>query len=145
MQLYRLTNTDVNQLKKEQADLNKKIEKFNEILSDNKVLERVVVKELNAVKREFGSPRRTEITAKAAKIEINEKALVADEDVRVLVSKDGYLKRSSLRSFQSTDDEDNGLPAGDRIVFEKTMSTLDNLYIFTAFNSLTTTLSRTLL
>ena len=131
LQLYRLTNTDVNQLKKEQADLNKKIEKFNEILSDNKVLERVVVKELNAVKREFGSPRRTEITAKAAKIEINEKALVADEDVRVLVSKDGYLKRSSLRSFQSTDDEDNGLPAGDKIVFEKTMSTLDNLYIFT--------------
>lgn len=131
LQLYRLTNTDVNQLKKEQADLNKKIEKFNEILSDNKVLEKVVVKELNAVKREFGSPRRTEITAKAAKIEINEKALVADEDVRVLVSKDGYLKRSSLRSFQSTDDEDNGLPAGDKIVFEKTMSTLDNLYIFT--------------
>ena len=131
LQLYRLTNTDVNQLKKEQADLNKKIEKFNEILSDNKVLERVVVKELNAVKREFGSPRRTEITAKAAKIEINEKALVADEDVRVLVSKDGYLKRSSLRSFQSTDDEDNGLPAGDKVVFEKTMSTLDNLYIFT--------------
>lgn len=131
LQLYRLTNTDVNQLKKEQADLNKKIEKFNGILSDNKVLERVVVKELNAVKREFGSPRRTEITAKAAKIEINEKALVADEDVRVLVSKDGYLKRSSLRSFQSTDDEDNGLPAGDKVVFEKTMSTLDNLYIFT--------------
>lgn len=131
LQLYRLTNTDVNQLKKEQADLNKKIEKFNEILSDNKVLERVVVKELNAVKKEFGSPRRTEITAKAAKIEINEKALVADEDVRVLVSKDGYLKRSSLRSFQSTDDEDNGLPAGDKVVFEKTMSTLDNLYIFT--------------
>ena len=131
LQLYRLTNTDVNQLKKEQADLNKKIEKFNGILSDNKVLERVVVKELNAVKREFGSPRRTEITAKAAKIEINEKALVADEDVRVLVSKDGYLKRSSLRSFQSTNDEDNGLPAGDKVVFEKTMSTLDNLYIFT--------------
>ena len=131
LQLYRLTNTDVNQLKKEQADLNKKIEKFNEILSDNKVLERVVVKELNAVKKEFGSPRRTEITAKAAKIEINEKALVADEDVRVLVSKDGYLKRSSLRSFQSTDDEENGLPAGDKVVFEKTMSTLDNLYIFT--------------
>ena len=131
LQLYRLTNTDVNQLKKEQTELNKKIDKFNEILSDNKVLEKVVVKELNAVKKEFGSPRRTEITAKAAKIEINEKALVADEDVRVLVSKDGYLKRSSIRSFQSTDTSDNGLPDGDKVIFEKTMSTLDNLYIFT--------------
>ena len=131
LQLYRLTNTDVNQLKKEQTELNKKIDKFNEILSDNQVLEKVVVKELNAVKKEFGSPRRTEITAKAAKIEINEKALVADEDVRVLVSKDGYLKRSSIRSFQSTDTSDNGLPDGDKVIFEKTMSTLDNLYIFT--------------
>ena len=131
LQLYRLTNTDVNQLKQEQTELNKKIDKFNEILSDNQVLEKVVVKELNAVKKEFGSPRRTEITAKAAKIEINEKALVADEDVRVLVSKDGYLKRSSIRSFQSTDTSDNGLPDGDKVIFEKTMSTLDNLYIFT--------------
>ncbi len=127
LQLYRLTNTDVNQLKQEQTELNKKIDKFNEILSDNQVLEKVVVKELNAVKKEFGSPRRTEITAKAAKIEINEKALVADEDVRVLVSKDGYLKRSSIRSFQSTDTSDNGLPDGDKVIFEKTMSTLDNL------------------
>lgn len=59
LQLYRLTNTDVNQLKQEQTELNKKIDKFNEILSDNQVLEKVVVKELNAVKKEFGSPRRT--------------------------------------------------------------------------------------
>lgn len=131
LQLYRLTNTDVNQLKAEQKDLKAKIETFKEILNDNSVLEKVVVKELTAVKKEFGSPRRTEITAKAEKIEINEKALVAEESVRVLVSRDGYLKRSSLRSFQSSDDSDNGLPAGDRVVFEKTMSTLANLYIFT--------------
>lgn len=131
LQLYRLTNTDVNQLKAEQADLNDKIETFNEILNDNKVLEKVVVKELCAVKKEFGSPRRTEITDKSEKIEINEKALMADEDVRVLVSEQGYLKRSSLRSFQSTAEDENGLPDGDRVIFEKTMSTLSNLYIFT--------------
>lgn len=131
LQLYRLTNTDVDQLKAEQAELNDKIETFNEILNDNKVLEKVVVKELRAVKKEFGSPRRTEITDKSEKIEINEKALMADEDVRVLVSEQGYLKRSSLRSFQSTAEDENGLPDGDRVIFEKTMSTLSNLYIFT--------------
>lgn len=131
LQLYRLTNTDVDQLKAEQAILNDKIEGFKEILNDNKVLEKVVVKELRAVKKEFGSPRRTEITEKSEKIEINEKALMADEDVRVLVSEQGYIKRSSLRSFQSTAEGENGLPDGDRIVFEKTMSTLSNLYIFT--------------
>lgn len=131
LQLYRLTNTDVDQLKAEQAELNDKIETFNEILNDNKVLEKVVIKELRAVKKEFGSPRRTEITEKSEKIEINEKALMADEDVRVLVSEQGYLKRSSLRSFQSTAEDENGLPDGDRVIFEKTMSTLSNLYIFT--------------
>ena len=131
LQLYRLTNTDVNQLKAEQADLNEKIATYEDILNNQDVLEKVVVKELNQVKKDFGSPRRTEITEKAAKIEINEKALVADETVRVLVSRDGYLKRSSLRSYQSTDETDNGLPAGDEVIFEKTMSTLSNLYLFT--------------
>ena len=131
LRLYRLTNTDVDQLKAEQNDLNKKIATYEDILNNENVLEKVVVKELNQVKNDFGSPRRTEITEKAAKIEINEKALVADETVRVLVSRDGYLKRSSLRSFQSTNDQDNGLPAGDEVVFEKTMSTLNNLYLFT--------------
>ena len=131
LRLYRLTNTDVNQLKAEQADLNEKIATYEDILNNENVLEKVVVKELTQVKKDFGSPRRTEITEKAAKIEINEKALVADETVRVLVSRDGYLKRSSLRSFQSTDDQDNGLPAGDEVVFEKTLSTLNNLYLFT--------------
>ena len=131
LRLYRLTNTDVNQLKAEKADLNEKIATYEDILNNQDVLESVVVKELKEVKKSFGSERRTEITEKAAKIEINEKALVADESVRVLVSRDGYLKRSSLRSFQSTDDEDNGLPAGDEVVFEKTLSTLNNLYLFT--------------
>ncbi|QNQ80463.1 DNA topoisomerase IV subunit A [Lactobacillus sp. PV034] len=131
LRLYRLTNTDVNQLKAEKADLNDKITTYEDILNNEDVLEKVVVKELKEVKKNFGSERRTEITEKAAKIEINEKALVADETVRVLVSRDGYLKRSSLRSFQSTDDQDNGLPAGDEVVFEKTMSTLNNLYLFT--------------
>ncbi|MBP2058005.1 topoisomerase-4 subunit A [Lactobacillus colini] len=131
LQLYRLTNTDVDQLKDEQADLNDKIKTFNEILNDNKVLERVAIKELRSVKKHFASDRRTEITDKSEKIEINEKALMTDEDVRVLVSEQGYLKRSSLRSFQSTSDQENGLPDGDRVIFEKTTSTLSNLYIFT--------------
>lgn len=131
LQLYRLTNTDVDALVDEQADLNKKIDRYQTLLSDSKVLDKEVIKELSIVKREFGNPRRTEISAETAKIQIDEKALVADEQVRVLISRDGYLKRSSLRSWQSSDDEDNGLPDGDEVVFEKTLSTLTNLYLFT--------------
>ena len=131
LQLYRLTNTDVDALVDEKTDLNQKIARYQTLLSDSKVLDKEVIKELSIVKREFGNPRRTEISAETAKIQIDEKALVADEQVRVLISRDGYLKRSSLRSWQSSDDEDNGLPDGDEVVFEKTLSTLTNLYLFT--------------
>lgn len=131
LQLYRLTNTDVNELIAEQDKLNKLAEKYRKLLSDRKTLEKEIIKELSAVKKEFSNPRRTQISQESAKVEIDEKALVADEQVRVLISRDGYLKRSSIRSYQSTDDADNGLPDGDKVVYENTISTLSNLYLFT--------------
>lgn len=131
LQLYRLTNTDVNELIAEQDKLNKLAEKYRKLLSDRKTLEKEIIKELSAVKKEFSNPRRTQISEESAKVEIDEKALVADEQVRVLISCDGYLKRSSIRSYQSTDDADNGLPDGDKVVYENTLSTLSNLYLFT--------------
>ncbi|UNL45771.1 DNA topoisomerase IV subunit A [Lactobacillus amylovorus] len=131
LQLYRLTNTDVNELIAEQDKLNKLAEKYRKLLSDRKTLEKEIIKELSAVKKEFSNPRRTQISQESAKVEIDEKALVADEQVRVLISRDGYLKRSSIRSYQSTDDADNGLPDGDKVVYENTLSTLSNLYLFT--------------
>ena len=131
LQLYRLTNTDVNELIAEQDKLNKLAEKYRKLLSDRKTLEKEIIKELSAVKKEFSNPRRTQISQESAKVEIDEKALVADEQVRVLISRDGYLKRSSIRSYQSTDDSDNGLPDGDKVVYENTISTLSNLYLFT--------------
>ena len=131
LQLYRLTNTDVNELIAEQDKLNKLAEKYRKLLSDRKTLEKEIIKELSAVKKEFSNPRRTQISQESAKVAIDEKALVADEQVRVLISRDGYLKRSSIRSYQSTDDADNGLPDGDKVVYENTISTLSNLYLFT--------------
>lgn len=131
LQLYRLTNTDVDALIAEQAKLNKLADKYRKLLSDRKTLEKEIIKELSAVKKEFANPRRTQISDQSAKVEIDEKALVADEQVRVLISRDGYLKRSSLRSYQSTDDADNGLPDGDKVIYENTLSTLTNLYLFT--------------
>ncbi|RHW54618.1 DNA topoisomerase IV subunit A [Lactobacillus bombicola] len=131
LQLYRLTNTDVNALVAEQNDLKDKISRYRALLSDDKILQKEIIKELSTVKKEFGNPRRTEISTETAQIKIDEKALLADEQVRILISRDGYLKRSSLRSWQSSDDEDNGLPDGDQVVYEKTVSTLDNLYLFT--------------
>lgn len=131
LQLYRLTNTDVDALVQEQSELNDKVAVYKKLLSDRATLEQEIIKELRAVKKNFASPRRTQISEESAKVKIDEKALVADEQVRVLISRDGYLKRSSLRSFQSSADNDNGLPENDQVVYEKTLSTLANLYIFT--------------
>lgn len=136
LQLYRLTNTDVLALQKEQKELEAKIAAFEKILADPKVLQKEIIKELTAVKKEFGNPRRTRISDETAKVEIDEKALIAEEDVRVLVSRDGYIKRSSMRSYQSTESGDNGLPETDRVVYEGTLSTLTNLYLFTNYGNL---------
>ena len=136
LQLYRLTNTDVLALQKAQKELEANIAAFEKILADPKVLQKEIIKELTAVKKEFVNPRRTQISDETAKVEIDEKALIAEEDVRVLVSRDGYIKRSSMRSYQSTESGDNGLPETDRVVYEGTLSTLTNLYLFTNYGNL---------
>lgn len=136
LRLYRLTNTDVVALQEEHDDLEEKVKQFQQILNDKQTLDKQIIKELKQVKHDFDDPRRTEISEASAKIKINEKSLIADEDVRVLVSRNGYLKRSSLRSYSSTADSDNGLPDGDEVIFEKTVSTLTNLYLFTDYGNL---------
>lgn len=136
LQLYRLTNTDVTALQKEHAELDKKIANLEKILNSKQAMDQQIIKELEEIKKQFSSARRTKISDQTAKIKINTKKLIADEDVRVLVSANGYLKRSSLRSFASSADSDNGLPAGDHVVFEKTVSTLTNLYLFTSYGNL---------
>jgi topoisomerase-4 subunit A len=135
LQLYRLTNTDVDQLLSEQKELNAQVAVYQKLLTDDAAMKKEIVKELRQVKKEFASPRRTQISEEAATIKINQKALLADEQVRVLISRDGYLKRSSLRSYQSSQDQDNGLPDNDQVVFEKTLSTLTNLYLFTNYGN----------
>ncbi|MDO4912229.1 MAG: DNA topoisomerase IV subunit A [Lactobacillus sp.] len=131
LQLYRLTNTDVTALMDEEKSLNEKIAEFKKLLTDEVAFDKKIIEELTAVKKEFGSDRRTEISDETAKIEINEQALVVEEQTRVLISSDGYIKRSSLRSYQSTDPGENGLPDGDQVVFEKNTTTLKHLYLFT--------------
>ena len=131
LQLYRLTNTDVTQLQKEQAQLQKAIARYQKIIADPQQLLRVIKKELAAVKKEFATPRLTKIEAEVAEIKIDRRVMVTPEQVRVLVSRQGYLKRSSLRSYQASTATDNGLRPEDYPILDCEASTLDHLYIFT--------------
>lgn len=131
LQLYRLTNTDVTELKKEAETLAKEIARFEKILAEPKQLDKVIQSELKALGKKYASPRRTEIQEKIESLKIETEVMVAQEDVIVQVSRDGYVKRSSLRSFNASDEHDNGLRDDDETILQSTVNTLDHLYIFT--------------
>ena len=131
LQLYRLTNTDVTELRDEQAKLNKQIDEFQLILNDDHELATVLRKEMRAIKREFGNPRRTKIEDQVEKLEVDTKVTVAKEDVVVLVSHAGYIKRSSLRSFKASALDENGLREDDYPLLIEQTTTLAHLFMFT--------------
>ncbi|MDM8331360.1 DNA topoisomerase IV subunit A [Limosilactobacillus pontis] len=131
LQLYRLTNTDVTELRDEQAKLNKQIDEFQLILNDDHELATVLRKEMRAIKKEFGNPRRTKIEDQVEKLEVDTKVTVAKEDVVVLVSHAGYIKRSSLRSFKASALDENGLREDDYPLLIEQTTTLAHLFMFT--------------
>ena len=131
LQLYRLTNTDVTELKKEQEQLNSRINEYQLILTNENELAKVLTKEIRAIKKEFGNPRRTKIENFVEKLEIDTKVTVANEDVVVLVSHAGYIKRSSIRSFKASEAEENGLREDDYPLLIQQTNTLSHLFMFT--------------
>lgn len=136
LQLYRLTNTDVTALEAEHQELSDKIAGYQKILGDAKTLDRVIKKELQQIKRDFPGERLTTIEAEVQSLNIDTSVMVTSEEVELLVSHDGYIKRSSLRSYQATGSAENGLKTEDYPIFEGSVNTLDYLFIFTTKGNL---------
>lgn len=137
LQLYRLTNTDVTALQAEAEKLAQAIEGYHAILSDPKALARVVKSELRAVVKTYRNERLTTIQAEIETLEIDTSVTVADETVMVSVTHEGYLKRSSLRSYQASDGgNDSGLKEGDFAILQQPLQTLDQLMMFTNYGHL---------
>ena len=131
LQLYRLTNTDVTQLEEELANLSKIIEGLEALLSDEKKLMKQIKKELLEIKKEYAVDRKTEIKDEITEIKIDQEALIPKEDVIVSITSEGYVKRTSKRSYQSSNDEDITLKDNDYLVGLYEMNTLDTLLVFT--------------
>jgi len=102
LQLYRLTNTDITQLRKEDEELAKKIKELSSILDSDKKLSKVIIKELKEIREKYGDERRTAIEEEIEEIKINLEVLVGNEDVIASVTREGYVKRTSLRSFAAS-------------------------------------------
>ncbi len=131
LQLYKLTNTDVVLLEEEMTDLEKKISIWEQILNNEKALKHVMKKELQNINKEYVTPRITEIKDEITEIKIDQKDMIVKEDVVVLVTKDGYIKRSSLRSYQASSDDVTTMKENDYIIGEYQMNTQDTLLLFT--------------
>jgi len=131
LQLYRLTNTDITQLKKESEDLKKSVQDLTAILENKSILQKTIIRELKEIKKKYADPRRTSIEEKVEELKIGLEVLVSNEDVIVTVTNDGYVKRSSVRSYTASNLEDFGKKDGDYLLGAYEMNTRDVLLLFT--------------
>jgi topoisomerase-4 subunit A len=132
LQLYRLTNTDVTQLEKEAKELEKVIEKLEAILASKTKLLSVIKKELEEIKSTFADQRRSEIQAEIEEIKINLEVMVPAEDVLVTVTRDGYVKRTSLRSYAASSADEVGKKDDDILLYQIDSNTTYTLLLFTS-------------
>ena len=130
LQLYRLTNTDIVVLEEECEKLKGLIEECNKILESETELKSVMKSELREVKKNYATSRKTEIRDEIVDIKVDAKEMIPDENVVVVVTNDGYVKRVSTKSFKSSDEETT-LKPGDYVTAKYLTSTRSNLLLFT--------------
>lgn len=133
MHLYRLSNQDIEALMAEQKELNENINKYEKILKSEKELLKVIKSELSEINKEIVIPRRTEIVDEVKTIKIDETDLISKETVMLGVSKEGYIKRTTIKSYNSS--TSNGLKTDDALLYLSEATTLDTLLIFTSLGN----------
>ncbi|PRS24134.1 DNA topoisomerase IV subunit A [Bacillus safensis] len=131
LQLYRLTNTDITQLRDEARELDVRIAELEDILANEKKLLKVITNSLKKLKKTYADERRSVIEEKIEEIKINLEVMIASEDVYVTVTKDGYIKRTSQRSYAASNGKDFGMKDTDRLIHQFEMNTTDVLLLFT--------------
>ena len=135
LQLYRLTNTDVVVLQEEEAELREKIAMLAAIIGDERTMYNLMKKELREVKKKFATPRLSTLEDTAQAIEIDTASLIAEEDTYVSVTKAGYIKRTSPRSFAASTLEEIGKRDDDRLIFVQSAKTTQHLLMFTTLGN----------
>ena len=135
LQLYRLTNTDVVVLEEEEAELREKIAMLAAIIGDERTMYNLMKRELRDVKKKFGNPRLSELQDTANAIEINTASLIVEEETYVSVTRSGYIKRTSPRSFSASTLEEIGKRDDDRLIFVSPAKTTQHLLIFTSLGN----------
>lgn len=131
LQLYRLTNTDIVALENEQQELNELIQYLQNILDDHDALLKVIKDELTEIRKKFKTERLSTIEAEISEIKIDKEVMVPSEEVMLSVSTHGYIKRTSMRSFNASGVEEIGLKDGDTMLKYQEVNTQDTVLAFT--------------
>ncbi|WP_156008322.1 DNA topoisomerase IV subunit A [Streptococcus ruminantium] len=131
LQLYRLTNTDIVTLENEEAALREQIQTLAAIIGDERTMFNLMKKELRDVKKQFGNSRLSELQDYAEAIEIDTASLIVEEETFVSVTKAGYVKRTSPRSFNASTLEEMGKRDDDQLIFLQNAKTTQHLLLFT--------------
>ncbi len=131
LQLYRLTNTDITDVENEMRSLEEAIKEYELILSDENELKKVMKDELRKVKKEFTYPRKTQIKDEITEIKIDMTQMIPKEDVIVVVTNEGYVKRVSKKSYKASENEATGVKEDDYVTGLFEQNTLDTLLLFT--------------
>ena len=134
LQLYKLTNTDVAELEKEMETLQNQINIWTQILENEEALKHVMKTELKLIKKEYATPRKTEIKEEVTEIKIDTTSLIPKEDCMVVITNEGYVKRTSVRSY-SASDEETGLKEKDYPIGIYEANTMDTLLLFTSLGN----------
>jgi len=132
--LQQLTSLEQEKLKKESEDLKKTIEELEKILGDINEILKIIVKEVNELKRKYGDNRRTQILQRVS--EISEKDIVQKKEVVITITEKGYCKRMDVKTYKEQKRGGKGvigsnLATGDFVKQLITCSTHDYLLFFT--------------
>jgi len=131
LRLYRLSSTDIKELKNEFATLTKEVTELKAIIKSEDVLESVLIKELEEVNKTVVTPRRSKIEDEVEEIVIDKVAMVPNEECYISLSRDGYLKRFSPRAYSANEGQIPFTKENDELIGFRNAETLDTLLIFT--------------
>ena len=135
LQLYRLTNTDVVTLQSEEAELKERITTLSAIINDEKTMFNVMKRELREVKKKFGQPRKSILVDEVVAVEVEAASLIVKEETIVSVTRSGYVKRTTPRSFSASKLDEIGKREDDRLIFHQPALTTQHLLMFTTFGN----------
>ncbi|MCM3357317.1 MULTISPECIES: DNA topoisomerase IV subunit A [unclassified Psychrobacillus] len=132
LQLYRLTNTDITELQEEEKKLNLLITSLENILAKESVLMKTIKKELQVVRKQFAEQRKSVIENEIEEIKVTLDVLIPSEEVIVTVTKDGYIKRTGMRSFNASSGQDFAIKESDYLLYQQSINTQHHLLLFTS-------------